>query len=154
MKKILITAFIFMFGMSVFAGEKEDALLFFNRFVSASNSYSSELPNMYSNNAKITRQVIKPDGELVNVPFTISQYRSQMKLSAKVAKIKNYKNNYSNVSIIKSPNGYKINSTRTPSLGGPSLKASTVVQKQPDGKWLIVEELMQTREQIFLKYAK
>lgn len=154
MKKLLITVFMFMLGLGAFAGEKEDALAFFNKFISASNNYSTELPNMYSDSAKITRQVIKPDGTLVNIPFTISQYRSQMKLSAKLAKIKNYKNNYSNVSVTKAPNGYKINSTRMPSLGGPALKATMVVQKQPDGKWLIVEELMQTKEQIFLKYAK
>ena len=26
--------------------------------------------------------------------------------------------------------------------------------QQPNGKWVIVEEMMQTKQQIFLKYAK
>ena len=34
------------------------------------------------------------------------------------------------------------------------LNSIMVVQKQPNGNWLIVEETMQTKEQIFLKYAK
>lgn len=153
MKKIFLSLMLLMLGLSAFAGEKEDALAFFNRFVSASNSYSTELPAMYSDKAKIIRQVVKPDGELVNIPFTINQYRSQMKLSAKLAKIKNYKNYYSNVNVVKVSNGYKIDSLRKPSLSDYKLKSSMVVQKQPDGKWLIVEELMQTKEQIFLKYA-
>ena len=28
-----------------------------------------------------------------------------------------------------------------------------IVKKQPSGKWLITEELMQTKEQLFLRYA-
>ena len=34
------------------------------------------------------------------------------------------------------------------------LKSYMIVQKQPDGKWLIVEEMMQTKVQSFLKYAR
>lgn len=154
MKKILITVFALMLGLSAFAGEKEDALAFFNKFVNASNNYSVELPNMYSDEAKIIRQVVKPDSKTVNVPFSISQYRAQMKLGAMGAKMKKYKNEYSNITVTKVPNGYKINSLRKPSLSDYKLKSSMVVQKQPNGKWLIVEELMQTKEQIFLKYAK
>ena len=154
MKKILLTLIVLMFGMHAFASEQDDALAFFNNFVSASNSYSTSVPSLYSDNAKIIRQVIKPDGTLVNVPFKIADYRAQMKLSAKVAKIRNYKNYYSNIVVSKDGNGYRINAVRKPSLSDDKLKTSTVVAKQPNGKWLITEEMMQTREQIFLKYAK
>jgi len=154
MKKLLLTLFILVFGLSVFAADREDALAFFNSYVTASNTYSTTLPNLYSDSAKIVRQVIKPDGKLVNVPFTIDTYRSQMKFSGKLAKMKKYTNAYSEVKISKVPNGYKIESLRKPSLSDYKLKSSMVVQKQPNGKWLIVEELMQTKEQIFLKYAK
>lgn len=153
-KKILLTLFILMFGLGVFAGEQEDALKFFHSFVNASNNYSPSLINMYSPNAKIIRQVVKPNGQTANAPFTMSQYATQMKLSSKIAKIKNYKNYYSNIRVTKVANGYRIDSLRKPSASDYKLKASTVVQKQSDGKWLIVEEMMQTKEQIFLKYAK
>jgi len=154
MKKIILTLFVLIFGLSAFAGEQEDALKFFNNYINASNTYSSSLLKMYSDSAKITRQVVKPDGALVNVPFSISTYKSQIKLSGKLAKIKNYKNYYSDIKVMKVANGYKIDSMRKPSLSDYKLKSSVVVQKQPDGRWLIVEELMQTKEQIFLKYAK
>ena len=154
MKKLLSTFIILMLGLTVFAGEQDDALKFFNSFMSASNNYSSELLNMYSSNAKIIRQVVKPDSSLLNVPFTIQQYKSQMKISAKLAKLRNYKNNYSNIKVTKVSNGYRIEALRQPSLSDYKLKSSMVVQKQTDGKWLIVEEIMQTKEQIFLKYAK
>lgn len=154
MKKLLLTLFVLFLGMGAFAGEQEDALNFFNNFVSASNNYSPALLKMYSDDAKIIRQVVKPNGELVNINFSIDDYRKQMKISSKLAKLRNYKNEYSNVKIKKVTNGYKIDSMRKPSLSDYKLKSAIVVQKQPDGKWLIVEELMQTKEQIFLKYAK
>lgn len=154
MKKLLLVLIIIFSGLGVFASEKQEALSFFNSYVQASNSYSPALLNMYSDSAKITRQVVKPDGTLVNVPFSIHDYKKQLRLSSKIAKIKNYKNYYTNINVTKVANGYKIDALRKPSLSDYRLKASMVVQKQADGDWLIVEELMQTKEQIFLKYAR
>ncbi|HNW25253.1 MAG TPA: hypothetical protein PLG15_03515 [Candidatus Gastranaerophilaceae bacterium] len=154
MKKILTVFTIMMFGLCTFADGQEDALKFFNSFVNAANSYSQAVPSMYSDNAKIIRQIVKPDGSLANAYFTADQYRAQMRLSEKIAKLKNYKNYYSNIKVTKVSNGYRIDSLRRPSLSNYYLKSSMVVQKQSDGRWLIVEELMQTKEQIFLKYAK
>lgn len=153
MKKFLLTLIIIFSGLGALASEK-DALNFFNNYVKASNNYSSGLLGMYSNNAKITRQVIKPNGELVNIPFSVTDYKKQMKISSKLAKLRNYKNYYSDITVKKVSNGYKIEAKRKPSLSDYKLKTSMVVQEQPDGNWLIVEEMMQTKEQIFLKYAK
>lgn len=154
MLKTLLLLTLVLSGLGALADDQQDALKFFNSFVSATNSYSNEVPHMYSDDAKIIRQVVKPNGQTVDVKFSINDYRKQMKLSAKIAKLKNYKNYYSNINITKVPEGYKIDSFRKPSLSDYKLKSSMVVQKQPDGKWLIIKELMQTKEQIFLKYAK
>ena len=154
MKKLLLTLILIMFGLGAFAGDKDDALAFFNRYVSASNNYSSNILDMYSDNAKIIRQVVKPDGSIANAYFGMDDYKHQLVLSSKLAKLRKYKNYYSDISVTKVANGYRINAMRKPSLSDYKLKASTVVQKQSDGKWLIVEEMMQTKEQIFLKYAK
>jgi len=154
MKKFLLTLFVIFLGTGAFASEQQDALEFFNSFVSASNSYSASLLNMYSDNAKIIRQIIKPNGQLANAYFSSSDYKKQMRISSKLAKMRHYKNYYSNVKITKVSNGYKIDSLRKPSASDYKLKSHMIVQKQSNGKWLIVEELMQTKEQIFLKYVK
>ena len=60
---------------------------------------------------------------------------------------------YRNISVEKIANGYKVSAERQPSGETYKLKAYMVLQKQASGKWLIVEELMQTKEQIFLRYA-
>lgn len=154
MKKLLITMLVMMMGLCAFAGEQEDALKFFSSFVTASNNYSPELLDMYSNNARIIRQIIKPNGQTVNVYFPATDYKRQMKLNAKIAKLRNYKNYYSNLDIDKVSSGYKISALRRPSTSDYKLKSYAIVQKQPNGSWLIVEEMMQTKEQILLKYAK
>src|SRR5574344_1688507 len=144
----------FGFGNSVKAATSGEALNFFETYITEAKSYSSSLLNMYSPNAKIIRQVIKPNGQLANATFRMSDYRRQMIISSKVAKIRHYKNYYSNIKVIKEgTNTFKIEAYRTPSTGGSRLKTVTVVEKIGN-KWLITEEMMQTREQILLKYAK
>ena len=156
MKKIL-SLLILLAGISmpVFAGEKEDALQFFHNYVNAANTYSTTIPSMYSPNAKIIRQVIKPDGTTQDVQTNTSTYITQMKLGQAGAKMRHYTNSYSNVTIVPVGNGkYKISSLRQPSGEVYKLKTHMIVQKQSNGKWLIVEEMMQTKVQTFLKYAK
>ena len=110
---------------------------------------------MYSPSAKIIRQVVKPDGTTQDIETNTSTYITQMKLGQAGAKLRNYKNNYSNISVSEVGNGkYKISSLRQPTGETYKLKTYMIVQKQPNGKWQIVEEMMQTKVQTFLKYAK
>jgi len=154
MKKLLLIFMVMFLGLGAFADDRKDALGFFNNYVQASNSYSPSILNMYSDSASIIRQVVKPDGKLVNVYFSVSDYKSQLRLSSKIAKIRHYKNYYSDINVTQVSNGYKIDAMRKPSSSDYKLRTSMTVQKQSSGNWLIVEELMQTKEQIFLKYAK
>lgn len=158
MKNILYLIFclliVFIFGSAVFADEKHEAMRFFHKYVSAANSYNPEIINMYAPNAKIIRQVVKPDGELVDVETDTNTYIRQLKLGQKMAKFKKYKNTYTNVKSVKVNNGYKISSLRQPSGETYRLKSYIIVQKQSNGQWLIIEEMMQTKVQTFLKYAK
>ena len=78
-----------------------------------------------------------------------------MKLGQAGAKLRNYKNNYTNVVVTDAGNGkYKISSLRQPTGETYKLKTYMIVQKQPNGNWQIIEEMMQTKVQTFLKYAK
>lgn len=140
-------------GLMAFADDAQEALKFFNSYVSAANSYSAEVANMYSPSAKIIRQVIKPDGTLVNVNTDTATYIKQMKLGQAGAKLRGYKNTYTNVSVAPVGNGaYKVSSLRQPSGENYKLKTYMIVKKQ-NGSWKITEEMMQTKVQTFLKYA-
>ena len=155
MKKIFLSIItLFIASTIAFADDKQDALNFFNSYVEAANSYNPIITQMYSPSAKIIRQVVKPDGTTVNVNTDTATYIKQMKLGQAGAKLRKYKNTYTNVAVTPVSNGYKVSSLRQPSGETYRLKAYMVMQKQPSGKWLIVEEMMQTKEQILLKYAK
>ena len=138
----------------MFADEKKEALKFFNSYINAANNYSDAITDMYSPNAKIIREVVKPDGTLVDVETNTSTYMMQLRLNRSIAKVRKYTNTYRNTTVVPVSNGYKISSERQPIGETYWLKIYQIVQKQPNGKWKIVEEMMQTKEQIFLRYAK
>ncbi len=152
---ILIAVFVLtVLGATVLASEEGDAVNFFKKYIVAANSYSPEILTFYAPDAKIIRQVIKPDGTPVDINTDTETYIKQLKLGQRMAKLRKYKNTYTNIKSEKVKNGYKISSLRQPSGEKYKLKTYMIVQKQPDGKWLIVEEFMQTKVQTFLKYAK
>ena len=139
--------------LPVFADEKQEALDFFNNYVSSANSYSATIADMYSPSAKIIRQIIKPDGTTANATTDTATYIKQMKLGQAGAKLRQYKNYYTDIAVTPYEDGYKISSLRQPSGETYKLKTYMIVKKQPNGKWLIVEEMMQTKVQMLLKYA-
>ena len=157
MKKLLSILMVFtMFmaaGLKAFADDAQEALKFFNSYVAAANSYSPAVASMYAPNAKIIRQVVKPDGKLVDVTTDTATYIRQMKIGQAGAKLRGYKNNYNNVSVASLGNGaYKVSSLRKPTGENYKLKTYMIVKKQ-NGSWKITEEMMQTKVQTFLKYA-
>ena len=156
MKKILLTTLaLLMMSLSVFADDRQGALNFFNGYIKAANTYSPTVPEMYSPNAKIIRQVVKPDGTTQNVETDTATYIKQMKLGQAGAKLRHYTNSYSNVTVTPLGNNkYKVSSLRQPSGESYKLKTYMVVQKQANGNFIIVEEMMQTKVQTFLKYSK
>ncbi len=151
---LIILGLVCIINSPVFADENAEALKFFKRYVNAANSYDPALAQMYSPDARIIRQVVKPDGELVNVETDTDTYIKQMRLGQTTAKLRRYKNTYTNITSQKVDNGYKISALRQPSGETYRLKTYMVVKKDSSGKWHIVEELMQTKVQTFLKYAK
>ncbi|MCQ2738631.1 MAG: hypothetical protein MJ237_00225 [bacterium] len=155
MKKFLGILLVFTsITLSVLADGKQDALNFFNNYVKAANSYSTAIPSMYSPNAKIIRQVIKPDGTTANAVTDTATYMKQLRLSQSVAKMRKYKNTYTNINVTALPNGsYKVSAIRSPMNDNDNLKTYMIISKV-NGKLLITEEMMQTRQQVFLKYAK
>ena len=131
------------------ASTSAEALNFFNRYVNAANTYNPSLTSMYAPNAKIIRVVLKKDGTTVTRVTNTQRYISEMKKSQAIAKIRRYKNYYSNIAVTQTgTDTYKITSLRQPSGETYKLKAYMVVQKQSNGKWLIIEEMMQTKVQI------
>ena len=153
MKKILLTLLAVMtLTTSVFASStKQEALNFINKYINAANNYDSSITTMYSPTARIIRVVVKPDGTTVTRVTNTARYISEMKKSQIVAKMRNYKNTYTNLQVEQTgTDTYKISAYRQPSGESYKLKAYFVVKKQPNGSWLITEEMMQTKVQLLI----
>lgn len=153
MKKLLLTLLAVMtVGASVFASStKQDALNFFNSYVNAANNYNPAITTMYSPNARIIREIVKPDGSTVTRVTNTQRYISEMKKSQVVAKVRKYKNNYTNVKVEQTgTDTYKVSALRQPSGESYKLKSYFIVKKQPNGNWLIIEEMMQTKVQMLI----
>ena len=152
MKKLIISLLsVLIFAGMSFAATSQDALIFFNRYVSAANSYSPSITTMYSPDAKIIRQIVRPDGSLVTRETNTQRYISEMKKGQAVAKLRNYKNYYTNISVTPLGNNtFKVSSLRRPSGESYKLKAYMIVKQKPDGHWVITEEMMQTKVQMLI----
>ena len=152
MRKIFAIFIVFVsLSLQAFADNATEAVDFFNKYVEAANTYSQELPLFYSPSARIIRQVIKPDGELVDKETDVARYVSEMKKSQALAKMRKYKNAYSDISATKiNDMTYKVSALRQPTGETYKLKTYMIMQKQAGGNWLIIEEMMQTKVQMLL----
>ena len=153
-KYIVFLISLLILSIPAFADEQNEALNFFNSYVENANSYNPAIADMYSPDAKIIRQIVKPDGTTANATTNTATYIKQMKIGQAGAKLRQYKNYYTNIIVTQYKDGaYKVSSLRQPSGENYKLKTYMIVKKQPNGKWLIIEEMMQTKVQTFLRYA-
>lgn len=157
-KFLLLMFVISVFGVaSVFADELADVKEFFNKYMSAANSYQTDVPDYYASDAKILRYVIQKDGTVYPTPLVIpmDEYKKQMGMNSKIAKLRNYKNFYKNIRVVKEGNNYKVLADRTPSTSpDDKLKAHFIIGKNVAGKYVIKEEMMESRVQTFLSQIK
>lgn len=126
-------------------------MAFFNQYQNFANSYSDKILDMYSPNAKIIREVIKPSGEAEQVVVPAERYFKELKIGQKTAKLRKYKNSYKNIIAQKVPNGIKVTAERQPSKESYWLKMYQIYTPTDSGL-KITEEMMQTKVQSFLRH--
>ena len=150
--KILLLLLLAMFtAPSVFASTTQNAVEFFKQYQNYANNYDEELLKMYSPNAKIIREVVKPTGETVDGVIPPKRFFKELKIGQKTAKLKKYKNKYRNITAQETPDGIKISAERQPSKETYWLKMYQIIQNTDSG-FKIKEEMMQTKVQSFLRH--
>lgn len=148
--RIFIPIFILgAFSTAVMAETPKEAMDFFIKYTNFANNYDENLLDMYSPDAKIIREVVKPSGELVEVVVPTKRYFKELKLGQKTAKLRKYRNKYRNIIAQEVPEGIKITAERQPSKETYWLKMYQIV-KDTDSGLKITEEMMQTKVQAFL----
>lgn len=148
--RIFIPVFILgALSTAVMAETPKEAMDFFIKYTNFANNYDENLLDMYSPDAKIIREVVKPSGELVEVVVPTKRYFKELKLGQKTAKLRKYRNKYRNIIAQEVPEGIKITAERQPSKETYWLKMYQIV-KDTDSGLKITEEMMQTKVQAFL----
>lgn len=150
-KLILPILGFFLMTCGAFASTPQKAVEFFKQYTDYANSYNDNLLNMYSQDAKIIREVIKPSGETEDVVIPSKRFFKELKIGQKTAKLKKYKNKYRNIVAQETPEGIKISAERQPSSETYWLKMYQIVQNTDSG-FKIKEEMMQTKVQTFLRH--
>lgn len=135
----------------VYAKTPQDGIAFFNQYQNFANSYNDKILDMYSPNAKIIREVIKPSGEAEQVIVPAERYFKELKIGQKTAKLRKYRNSYKNVIAQKVRNGIKVSAERQPSRESYWLKMYQIYTPTDSGL-KITEEMMQTKVQSFLRH--
>lgn len=135
----------------VYAQTPQDGIAFFNQYQNFANSYNDKILDMYSQNAKIIREVIKPSGEAEQVIVPAERYFKELKIGQKTAKLRKYRNSYKNVIAQKVQNGIKVSAERQPSRESYWLKMYQIYTPTDSGL-KITEEMMQTKVQSFLRH--
>lgn len=135
----------------VYAQTPQDGIAFFNQYQNFANSYSDKILDMYSPNAKIIREVIKPSGEAEQVIVPAERYFKELKIGQKTAKLRKYRNSYKNVIAQKVQNGIKVSAERQPNRESYWLKMYQIYTPTDSGL-KITEEMMQTKVQSFLRH--
>ena len=135
----------------VYAQTPQDGIAFFNQYQNFANSYNDKILDMYSQNAKIIREVIKPSGEAEQVIVPAERYFKELKIGQKTAKLRKYRNSYKNVIAQKVRNGIKVSAERQPSRESYWLKMYQIYTPTDSGL-KITEEMMQTKVQSFLRH--
>ena len=152
MFRLLLTVFLLQFCAPVFADDANDARAFFEKYVAAANSYAADLPGYYISNAKIIRVVEKPDGSKETIVFPAERYFKQLRMMRNAARLKGYKNTYTNQTVTPEGSDYKISATRTTKGDNFSVPSYFIIGKDSGGAWKIKTEYMHTRNQSFLKH--
>ena len=150
MKKILTVLFaLISINTVVFADNYTEISNTFQNYVNDANSYSTNLPSYYVNNAKIVRVVNKKQGGRQTIIIPYDRYLKELKSHSALARTVKYKNTYTNQKITKIGNDYKLTATRIPRNDKTGLPCYFLFTKTNSG-WKIKEESMTTNVQTFL----
>ncbi len=151
LKFLILLIGVILLSPNTSAKTPQEAIAFFNKYTTYANSYNEELLKLYSPDAKIIREVVKPTGETIPIIVPSKRYFKELKIGQKTARLKKYKNKYRNIKAEEVPNGIKISAERQPSKENYWLKMYQIVQDTDTG-FIIKEEMMQTKVQSLLKH--
>ncbi len=123
----------------------DDAKALFDRYVKLQRAFDPAAADLYADDAVIRNKRIYPTGQVRELTFPAAQYKALIRQSMPLAKAQGDTNSYSDITFTNEGSGVRIRATRFSNLKKYSSPISLLVAPGMDGRWLIREELSESR---------
>jgi len=125
------------------AREKAEAL--FQRYVDLEHAFDPAAADLYANDALIKNRRIYPNGKVREMTLPAPRYRDLIRAAMPLAKARADTNKYTDLKYSTEGQRVRIDCTRFSNVKKYKSPLSLLVGPAPDGKWLIYEEISESR---------
>ena len=126
--------------------EIDAAKQFFSQYTALENAYDPGLADLYADEAFIKRKRSMPMGESRSVIVPAPKYKTRLRQNVEIAKARGDRSSYSDVTYTQEGEFVRIDALRYSEKKKGTTPFSIVVGPSPGGKWLIYEELSESRQ--------
>lgn len=117
----------------------------FEKYVALEHAFDPTLADMYADTAVIRNKRTYPSGNVRDVSFPAPQYKALIRKAMPQARAHKDVSTYSKVNAVAEGDAVRITASRFSELKQYSSPLSLLLRKGDNGRWLIVEELSESR---------
>lgn len=124
---------------------QEEAKKLFASYTDSERTFDPAVADLYSDDAKIQNKRTYPDGATRVSTMPAPKYKELIRQAMPLAKERGDTNTYSDIKYVAEGERIRITATRFSNLKKYSSPVSLLVGPSPEGKWLIFEELSESK---------
>lgn len=146
---MILRLFLVLFLISGPVHATEDKIAAAQKFFNESNQLSDEFDpaaaDLYAPTAYIKNTRYYPHGLVREMIFPAEEYKELIRTTMPLAKMRDDRNIYSDVTYTEEGDGVRINATRHSVLKNYDSPISVLIKPDGTGKWLIYEQISESR---------
>lgn len=145
MKPFLISIALATLSSAASAGPVEDAQSVFQQYAALEAAFNPSVADLYADDAVIRNKRIYPTGMARELTIPAAQYKALVRSAMPAAKARGDYSTYSQATFTPDGQGVRITANRTSVLKKYDSPISILVAPDASGKWLIREEISESR---------
>ena len=126
-------------------GSETAARELFEQYVALGHAYDTRLADLYADDAVIRNKRTYPTGQVRELTMPAPRYKTLIREAMPLAKARGDRNTFSNVRYTTEGARVRIRASRFSELKNYTSPISLLVGPSPTGKWLIYEEVSESR---------
>lgn len=137
---VIFSALVFAQGLTT-----EAAKTLFAQYVALEYAYDANIAELYADDALIKNKRIYPAGDVREITMPAVNYKTLLRQAMPIAKVRGDRSTYSQVTYTLEGERVRIQASRFSELKSYTSPISLLVGPSKSGKWLIYEELSESR---------